>query len=665
MNRPLPTAIDVAATAASYLEEALGVLALRLKHEVAVTRVLRGDTRQENFLGLFLAEEDAQAMLDEIAGRTAVEGGAETLDRIARLEAAQRRRRRAHPDLPWSRLAHAFRLTEAELDLILLAAAPAIDPRFGRVYGFLNDDMARRILTPALAQRLLAAHEIDLATLRTSLAPTRPLRRHGLVQIADTSPLMEAALTVPEPVIDLLLGADTPDPTLAALTDRFDGNGAITDENLVVLVGPDCGAAALDAAGPAAVVRLEAARVAHLDPSALRNTVRAFLRQAHLAGDLPYLAGFATAPQATRADLALLATAPCLLDAPRMGLWAQAGLAAPERAAPPLPPQAESTLFGPSPLAIATGIPLLDRLALRNRFATAPSNLEAAVRARAAQGMDGVAELVETTFGPADLVLAPAALRQLADFASWRRHAPRVLNEWRFAAAFRRRPGAVALFRGPSGTGKTMAASVVANAMSLPLFRVEIAGLVSKYIGETEKNLERLFAAAAASDVVLFFDEADALFGKRTEVADAHDRYANLETSYLLQRIEAQDGAVILATNLQDNIDPAFLRRIDMVVDFPAPTGPDRLRLWDRLRSTAAPLAADLDLPFLAAGFELTGGEIRNILVAAAHAAARDGVPIGMRELVRALAQEWQKSGRPLRRTQFGPYFVHLREPPP
>jgi SpoVK/Ycf46/Vps4 family AAA+-type ATPase len=248
---------------------------------------------------------------------------------------------------------------------------------------------------------------------------------------------------------------------------------------------------------------------------------------------------------------------------------------------------------------------------------------------------------------------------------SWRVHAPQVLERWEFGRTFNRRRGSVALFRGPPGTGKTVAASVVANAIGLPLYRVDLAGMISKYIGETEKNLERLFAAAATSDVVLFFDEADALFGKRSEVSDAHDRYANIETSYLLQRIEAQDGAVILATNLQDNLDTAFLRRIDIVVDFPAPGPADRLRLWQRLSATAAPVAPDLDLPFLAEAFELTGGEIRNVLIAAAHAAARDGCPIGMGEIVRALAQELQKLGRPLRRQPFGLHFRHLREPPP
>jgi hypothetical protein len=656
--------------AAEYLEQALTVLALRLKHEVALTRALRGEGRQEGFLGLFLTEQDAQAMLDELSGRIGVEGGGDALALIERLEADLRRRRIAQPELIWNRIAGAYHLAEAEIDLLLHAAAPAFDPRFGRVYGFLNDDMGRRFLTPALAHRLLDSHDLDLATLRRCLAPDRPLRHRGLIRIADTAPRVEAALSVPEEVTDLLLGSEEPEPALAGLVERFAGMGDGAEETgIAVLVGRDPGGAALAIAGRRELLRLDARRAAYLDDRDLQEKLRGFLRAAHLSGALPYLSGFATAPPQLRRAIVALLAAPCLLDAPRMGLWAEAGLACAEHNAAPLPAAAQGCLFGTATaLARADGIPLLDRLELAVRFASAPHDtLLVALRARAARDMESVAQPIESGFGFDDLVLPPSGLRLLTDFISWRLHAPRILDEWGFGRIFSRRRGSVALFRGPPGTGKTMAASVIAHEIGLPLYRVDLAGLVSKYIGETEKNLERLFAAAAMSDVVLFFDEADALFGKRSEVNDAHDRYANIETSYLLQRIEAQDGAVILATNLQDNIDPAFLRRIDMVVDFPAPGAADRLRLWQRLCATRAPLAADVDFAFLAENFELTGGEIRNVLLAAAHTAAREGGAIGMGEILRALSQEWQKLGRPLRRNLFGPHYhyLHPRETVP
>src|SRR5262249_25013404 len=174
----------------------------------------------------------------------------------------------------------------------------------------------------------------------------------------------------------------------------------------------------------------------------------------------------------------------------------------------------------------------------------------------------------------------------------------------------------------------------------------DLATVVSKYIGETEKNLDRIFDAAEGSNAILFFDEADALFGKRSEVRDAHDRYANIEVAYLLQKMESYPGAVILATNFRQNMDYAFLRRLDVVVDFPFPEPDGSERIWRLVRSQAAPLAEDLDVPFLATQFKLSGGGIRNCSLAAAFLAADDDAPIGMRHLVRAVALEYGKLGR-------------------
>jgi len=669
---------DSAADAA-FLDSALTLLALRLKHEVALTRALRGDARQEGFLGLFLSEDDAQAMLDELAGRIGVEGGQETLQQIAGLETALRRFRDERPQLVWARLLRDFALSEAELDLLLLAAAPAIDPRFGRVYGFLHDDMNRRALSPALAHRLLAGHELGLGALRALFADNAALRRHGLIRLASTSPMIEAAVTVPEELIDRLLGCPRLATELVDCVERHvsaerglsSGQNAPTPAALQVLVGRDCGASALALAQQhqRPLLRLDASRLVGLEPAAALERIRSFLRDARFDGDLPYLSGFGNAAESLRGMIAPLCAAPLIIDAAQSGAWAAVGLHAPERAASE--PSVSFVSQLPDQARRSQGIPLLDRLSISACAATQRGDLDdqahaaligAALNARAARHMHGVAQCVPSSFGFDDLILPPMVLRQLADFVSWRAHAPTVLDDWGLGATFNRRHGAVALFRGPPGTGKTMAASVIAQALGLPLYRIDLAGMVSKYIGETEKNLERLFEAASHAEVVLFFDEADALFGKRSEVSDAHDRYANIETSYLLQRIEAQDSTVILATNLQDNIDEAFLRRIDLVVDFPAPGVEDRLRLWQRLERSQAPVADDVDLRFLAEGFDLSGGEIRNVILTAAHAAARDGSDIRMGHLVRALALELQKLGRPLRRQSFGPHHPLLRE---
>jgi SpoVK/Ycf46/Vps4 family AAA+-type ATPase len=202
------------------------------------------------------------------------------------------------------------------------------------------------------------------------------------------------------------------------------------------------------------------------------------------------------------------------------------------------------------------------------------------------------------------------------------------------------------LFSGASGTGKTFAAATLAATIGQDLYRIDLASVVSKYIGETEKKLAQVFDSAERANCVLLFDEADALFGKRSEVRDAHDRYANVEVAYLLQRMELYPGAVILATNFRRNIDDAFVRRLDFVIDFPFPEAEDRRRIWDRVLPEQAPRADDVDLDFLAEKFKLSGGAIRNCSLAAAFQAADADGPIGMRHLVRAVAQEYGKQGR-------------------
>jgi hypothetical protein len=232
----------------------------------------------------------------------------------------------------------------------------------------------------------------------------------------------------------------------------------------------------------------------------------------------------------------------------------------------------------------------------------------------------------------------------------------RVMEEWHFNSLMSRGKGITVLFSGPPGTGKTMAAEVIANALQMDLYRIDLAGVVSKYIGETEKNLSRIFREAEYSDAILFFDEADALFGKRSEVKDAHDRYANIEINYLLQQIENFEGVVILATNLRQHLDEAFLRRMQVVVEFPMPAYEDRVRIWRQSFPEEAPRHADVDFDFLARQFELAGGHITNIVLWAALLASEEGSPICMRHCVRATRRELEKIGRRCMKEEFGTY---------
>jgi AAA+ superfamily predicted ATPase len=274
------------------------------------------------------------------------------------------------------------------------------------------------------------------------------------------------------------------------------------------------------------------------------------------------------------------------------------------------------------------------------------ADLFAAARARTSDQLRDHAQKIEPRHAWADLVLPPDQVAQLHELCDQMKYRHVVLGEWGFDRKLSMGKGLNALFAGPSGTGKTMAAEVIASDLGLDLFKIDLSTVMSKYVGETEKNLERIFTAARNSNAILFFDEADALFGKRSEVRDAHDRYANVEISYLLQRMEAYDGLVILTSNLSKNMDEAFVRRMHFTVEFPYPDAEERQRIWAIAFPGQAPLQADVDLDLLAERYRLTGGNIRNIALTAAFLAARDGGVIGMQHLLWATRREFQKMGR-------------------
>lgn len=274
------------------------------------------------------------------------------------------------------------------------------------------------------------------------------------------------------------------------------------------------------------------------------------------------------------------------------------------------------------------------------------SDLLIACRLQSGHKLASLAQKVNTINAWEELILPEEQMVQLHALNDQVRYRNRVLEEWGFSEKLALGKGLHALFTGPPGTGKSMAAGVLAGALDLDLYKIDLSTIVSKYIGETEKNLARIFAEASASNAILFFDEADALFGRRTEVKDSHDRYANLEVSYLLQKMDEYDGLVILASNLRQNIDKAFLRRLNFIIDFPAPGPADRLRIWQGIWPVAAPRAADVDLPALAEQLELTGGSIRNIVLSAAYLAASEGKSIQMEHLRCAAEGEYKKIGK-------------------
>jgi AAA+ superfamily predicted ATPase len=272
--------------------------------------------------------------------------------------------------------------------------------------------------------------------------------------------------------------------------------------------------------------------------------------------------------------------------------------------------------------------------------------LFAAARSQSDQSLGNLALKVRLRQTWEDLILPRLTLQRIKEIASAIKNRHIVYSDWGFDRRIATGKGLKSLFAGGSGTGKTMAAGVIARELELDLYKIDLSGIVSKYIGETEKNLDRIFRTAQSSNAILFFDEADALFGKRSEVRDAHDRYANIEVAYLLQKIEDYEGVVILASNLSKNIDEAFSRRMHYVVEFPLPDENYRERLWRTMFPPEMPLSNDVDFQFLARKFPIAGGDIRNVALDAAFLAAQDGKTVTMRQLARALARQMMKQGK-------------------
>jgi hypothetical protein len=274
------------------------------------------------------------------------------------------------------------------------------------------------------------------------------------------------------------------------------------------------------------------------------------------------------------------------------------------------------------------------------------ADLLGAARVQSSAHLSSLARKISPHYCWQDIVLPEDQLSILAEIIAAVRGRSTVLEAWGVGQKLVSSAGITVLFAGPPGTGKTMAAEIIAAELGLDLYKIDLSTVVSKYIGETEKNLEQIFSEATNSNAILFFDEADALFGKRSEVRDSHDRYANIEISYLLQRMEAYNGVTILATNLRANLDEAFTRRLQFAVDFPLPEEADRLRIWQVLFPPGVPRAPDVEFESLAQRFKLSGGSIRNVIVSSAYLAASSGGTVTMGHLLHGTRRELQKMGK-------------------
>jgi len=585
-------------------------------------------------------------------------------------------------------LARAFELDNMDVELLVIAAAPDLDSRFERFYGYLQDDVTRRRAGIELALKLCGLSPLSASARRRVLSG--PLIEAGLLNVEDPErPFLTRSLRVPDRVTAHLLGDETPDRVLAELissTSAWDP-GTASELTRALSRGYTCyvresvdglgaglGTAALEALGIPALT-LDLRRVGETDPeeiAAVAAREATMTGAGIIAGPIERLSekdGAASRFAALRSPLVLFGKQtwdptwsrrmPVTFDEALPAAKVTAALWRDHlngHCAEGVDPAATTVHFRLGPEQIERSALIARRQARLEERAVQEADLRDAARVQNGAGLGRLARRIVPEVHWDDLVLPPEAMEQLRELTDRARLGSLVLDEWGMQRGSRGH-GITALFAGPSGTGKTMAAEVLASELGFDLYAVDIATVVDKYIGETEKNLDRIFSEAAGVSGVLFFDEADALFGKRSEVRDSHDRYANVEVAYLLQRMEQYDGIAILATNLRANLDDAFTRRLRAVVEFLMPDETHRRRLWDQCLGTVAPRAADLDLDFCARSFELSGGNIHNITVAAAFLAARGGRPIGMVHLVRATEREYRKLGRLCTEREFGEYF--------
>jgi len=566
------------------------------------------------------------------------------------------------------------------LDAAVLAtcAAPELNPRFGRLFAYLQDDVTRKLPSARLVGHLLEGEGVTAADVMTCFDLDRPLRRLGAVKLLGDAqtPLAERPLKVADRLAAHLLGArldELPAPTRLRLVPmpahdpgRHEHVAAVAamlarpSELPVVLCGPDAEALFAKAYGRPLVV-------AHVRDMEQRDVMADAALISALEGRPIVFEGLEDLDPAERGRLLrALEERPdrVVVAAPSRG----ASLALGDRtvllveAPPPTYAERQQAWTDLTGVEDTRDVAAKFRLSMgqiveaaevarlaasaRGEERPLPSDLDLGSRQASSSRLGELASRLPPGYLWEDLVVPDRQLELLQSISAYLRHRDRVLSDWGYEKTVARTQGLKVLFAGESGTGKTMAAQVLASDLGLDLYQVDLATIVSKYIGETEKNLARIFAAAEGSNAILFFDEADAMFGKRSEVSDAKDRYANIEVAYLLQRMEAYAGAVILATNFRRNIDDAFLRRLDFVIDFPFPEPRDRERLWRGMVPAEAPLGSDVDFALLGKRFKLSGGAIRNCMLAAAFLAAEEGSMIDMAHLVRAVGVEYAKLGR-------------------
>jgi hypothetical protein len=607
--------------------------------------------------------------LETVLGRSPAPAAADEVTRL----------REAMPAPPATELlTRTFDLDPFMTDVVLLCTAIELDGRIAAQIAELNGPDGRQALTLSAVFRAVPdAHW-------SAFAPGQPLRYWRLIELDGQGRFTAQTLRLDERILHFLLGVPALDPRVEPLLRRLSDENiapgrtlslseriaeALDASDVVLLTGKDQTVTGAALAAAAAHLDRRAARIELADlpshPAERNSLARLIARESRLSALVPAI-GIEDADDAAlrglpallarlEAPLAVLARGPVPLGAVAAARIEVTGLTAKERAQMlrealgprGAPASAIAAVAGHFDLTPTDLRAVAQRVARRRPGEKPGATLWSAARQAARPRLEELAERIETRADWADLILPQQREVTLREIATQVGHRLRVYDEWGFAERLSSRGlGITALFAGASGTGKTLAAEVIAHALDLDLYRIDLSAVVSKYIGETEKNLRRIFDAAETGGAVLLFDEADALFGKRSEVKDSHDRYANIEVSYLLQRMESYTGLAILTTNMKQNLDQAFLRRIRFVVDFPFPGLAERTAIWARVMPAKVP--RDGLEPRRLAQMNLPGGAIRNVALNAAFRAAADGNVVRPIHVLEAARSEYAKLEKPL-----------------
>jgi SpoVK/Ycf46/Vps4 family AAA+-type ATPase len=601
------------------------------------------------------------------------------------------------------------------VDCLVIALAPELDLRYERLYAYLQDDVTKKWPGVDLILNLLCpTAELKIAA-RACFQPSGSLIRHRLVQLFEDSsqphpPLLGRYVRIDERIVNFILGTDDPDARLRHYAKHVEegaelGGLVISDENrrrlallarhkrdssvVVYLQGPygsgkRAMAKAICAEMGMGLFAVDGKQMPASPEADWRELVGLAVRESRLQSSALYWSGFDSLlgdeKEAWRSALlreldaregfTFLAAETAWQPAgelrnplfigvelarpvysQRMELWQRSlGKVA------DLDLPAVATKFRFTPGQIRDAAATARNLACQRNPAEGKveaADVYEACRLQCNRRLSSLAKKIKPHYSWDDIILPADRVRQLREICNSVKYRSVVYDQWGFDRKLSLGKGLNILFSGPPGTGKTMAAEIIAGELALDLYKIDLSSMVSKYIGETEKNLARIFNEAETSNAILFFDEADALFGKRSEVRDSHDRYANIEVGYLLQRMEEYEGVVILATNFRKNMDEAFVRRIHCTVEFPFPDEADRRQIWETIWPKETPRRTDVDLEHIARNFEIAGGSIKNIALGAAFLAADNGGAVNMKHLMHATRREYQKMGKVVTQGEF------------